>query len=264
MVACVPVAGGIRRIFRQTIWTQGILHYGAAVTIGGFLFAAPFAVSGILGNRSIEQYFFADDEVALLASAIEDFGGEGRVLFSGFVLHDLSGGHLAPLTFQTSKQMVASSHVHDKWWYQQVIPVEFMKRGDAGIYDFLDLYNVSAVVAHEPKWKDYFRSRPQDFELAWQGKTFSVFRRLHFVSKFFAEGSGRILGVETNQVRFSLETPSAIMKFHYFPFLKVEGCRISPYDITDEIQFIRLDGCPTGTALTLRSVGPLTRLVHHE
>jgi hypothetical protein len=54
------------------------------------------------------------------------------------------------------------------------------------------------------------------------------------------------------------------MKFNYFPFVEVSGCSVSPAEVDGGIRFIKLSGCPLGTELTLKSVGPLTRLVHHE
>ncbi|MCB0329899.1 MAG: hypothetical protein KDD70_09550 [Bdellovibrionales bacterium] len=260
VLSCIPVAECIRRLYLTQRLRPSLLSTVAAVTVGGYFFAAPFSVAGVLGNRSVEQYYFANDEVQMLANAIERFGGSGRVLFSGFVLHELSQGHLAPLVFQTSKQLMASSHVHDKWQYRQIIPAEYMEKKREGIIEYLDLYNVTAVVAHEKPWRDFFLKHPGMFEPVWRGPTFEIFQRKGITPSYFLEGEGSILSIEGNKVVFSLQSNDAVLKFNYFPFLEVQGCVLSKEDISESVHLVRLSGCPTDIPLTLHSVDPLTRL----
>lgn len=261
LLLCIPVAEVVRQIFDRAISEKQSLSAIAAIALGSVLFAAPFSVAGILGNRSIEQYHFAGDEVQNLADAIETFGGDGRVMFSGFVLHDLSGGHLAPLAFRTSKPLMASSHVHDVWWYKPILPPEFRGRNLEGVLEYMDLFNVSAVLAHEPGWKHFFDHHKSLFERKWRGHTFSLFLRKNYQSNYFLSGSGKIDSVEVDKVKFSLDSASAVLKFNYFPFLKVEGCDLSAHEYSASVKLISLNNCPTHTTLILQSVSPLSRLL---
>lgn len=255
LVALFERAGGVPR---------GILPRAVGALAGGFLLTSPFLVSSILRNRTLEHYFFAEPIVAAMATAIERYGGAGRVLYSGFVLHELSDGHLAPLVYSSGKPLIASSYAHDKWRYEQVFPKYFIERKDEGIRRYLDLYNVTAVFAHERMWREYFKARPTEYVEVWREGRFTLFQRQQLSTSYFLEGAGEVVTQRSNAVVFRLTTPDAVMKFNYFPFVEVSGCSVSPAEVDGGIRFIKLSGCPLGTELTLKSVGPLTRLVHHE
>lgn len=265
IIACVPSALALQALFERASGPRrGIIPRGLAALSGGFLLAGPFIVSGIIHNRSLEQYFFADSNVAATADAIKRFGGPGRVLFSGFVLHEFSQGHLAPLVYMTERPLMASSFVHDKWRYEQIFPAHFISQKDTGIRRYLDLYNVTAVFAHEPLWRQYFRDRPAEYTEVWQGGRFVLFERRNVTASYILEGAGTIISQNSNGVRFSLTQPDAVLKFNYFPFLRVPGCTVSPAPIEGPVVFVRLTGCPVDTELELASVDPITRFIHHE
>jgi len=265
IIGCVPTALALAALFERGGGPQrGIIPRGLAALAGGFLLSGPFVVSGILANRSSEHYFFAAPSVRETAEAINRHGGAGRTLFSGFVLHEYSHGHLAPLVYSTDKPLMASSFAHDKWRYEQIFPEYFIAQKDVGIRRYLDLYNVTAVFAHEPFWRDYWRARPGDFAEVWRGGGFVLFERRNVTPSYFQEGAGTIVAQTSNAVRFSLATPDAILRFNYFPFLRVAGCTLTPAPIEGPIIFVRLTGCPVGKELELKSVGPMKRFWHHE
>lgn len=232
----------------------------------GFLGAAPLAVSAVLSNRSLEQFTFANDEVIELPKAISTYSQGGRVLFSGFVLHELNGGHIAPLVFFSQVPLIASSPFHNAWRYKQVFPKEFMERGEAGIQEYMDVYNVGAVIAHEKRWRDYFRSRPNLYTEQWGGQVFTLFTRNNFKPNYFYQGSGRISRITSSQVIFQSDSPEAVIKFNYLPIVTVSeaasgkpACRVSPHYVSSSVVLIELAECPTNTELSLKSVGPVDR-----
>lgn len=265
LLGAIPASLAITALFERAAGPgRGIVPRALAALTGGFLLTGPFIVSGVLHNRTVEHFHFAEPIVAEMSSAITQFGGAGRVLYSGFVLHELSNGHLAPLVYMTGKPLIASSYAHDKWRYEQVFPASFIGAKDPGIRRYLDLYNVSAVFAHERAWRDYFRARPTEFDEVWRGDRFSLFTRLGVTPTYLLEGSGEVLAQRSNGVVFRLATPDAVLKFNYFPFLRADGCTVTPAPIEGGLTFVRLSGCPTDRELTLQSVDPITRFVRHE
>lgn len=212
-------------------------------------------------NRSLEGFFFASGEVDGLAGAIASYGGEGRTLFTGFVLHELSGGHLAPLAHMVKRPLIASSPVHNKWWYTDVVPEEFRKRGDEGITRYFDLMNVTAVIAHEPLWRKYLEDHPGAYALRWKGRKFRLYERLHPSGGYFLEGAGEIRAQTTGGVTVVPASESVVLKFNYLPFLEADGCaKLEPFTEGESVSLIKLSGCTPGRAVTIRSVSPWRRL----
>ncbi len=115
----------------------------------GFLLLSPIWTYNMSSNNSTENYSLANEVVKELSLAINKNAGNGRTLFAGFTLHELNGGHVAPLAHWTKKPLIASSYQHDKWNYTDVIPEYYRKRKEQGVLEYLNLMNVSSVVAHD-------------------------------------------------------------------------------------------------------------------
>lgn len=262
ITATLPAAAALLFLFQRA--RRGTVHLFAAISAGAFLFAAPFASALIVGNRSVEQYWFAKPVVDELADAIRQYGGEGRTLFSGFILHDLSGGHLAPLTLKSGKPLIASTWAHNVWSYRQVIPWPYLERGDEGIEEYLTRMNVSAVVTHERPWREYFLARPEHYQWRWRQDGFDLFTRTAPSDGWFEEGAGTLEEVSGNSIVVRLITPNAVLRFTSFPFLEVvphQACEITTREYPGHIPLIELRGCPIRERITIRSGAPLQRVL---
>jgi len=272
LVAVLPTSVALRKLFidiSPKIKASRFLSLGSIYLAGGILLTGPFVASAITSNRTLEQFHFASPLVGEITKAINAYGGAGRVLFSGFVLHQLEEGHLAPLVLSGGPPLIASTHVHNLWSYRQIIPKSYLDREPSGIPEYLDLQNVTAVIAHEPEWIDYFARRPAHFQRVWKGGKFVMYKRLKYIGNYFLEGNGQIVAQETNRVRFSLKTPNAILKFNYYPFLEIQrdgekACTVGPARISPEITFVHVSDCPIDAELELRSVGTWQRLMEHK
>ncbi len=225
----------------------------------GFLFTGVLATAGIINNRSVEQYYFADNEVQGMREFLASYQTAGRVLFSGCVLHEFGGGHLAPLAYESGLPMVASSPTHTLWWYKDVIPAEFSAQGESGVNRFLDLYNISAVFAHDIRWQGYFNERPDQFRRVWKDTVFELYERINYESNYFLQGSGQILEQSAGGVRLSINSEEAVLKFRYSPALTAEGCTLSPEPITEGLRFVRLR-CTPGRPVELKAMPPWKQL----
>ncbi len=257
----VPSAYAIKQLF-ENYNRSAVAHISACIA-AGILWASVFSVSAIIRNRSIEQYFFAPALLKQMSGAIEGHSRGGRVLFSGFVLHELGQGHLAPLGYFTDTPLMASSHVHNLWKYKQIFPQEYIARGEDGINQYLDLYNVSAVFAHEREWKDYFSARPRQFRRVWSAERFVLYERINFVSNYFLEGQGEILSQTSNRIILKLDTAEAVLKFNYLPILKSSGCKISAQVVSPSVSLIALKEChtPSKIEVVVESKGVMERLM---
>jgi len=262
LVFCVPAGKALERIFQHS--AEFLLRRLAAALVAGFIFALPFTVSGIFQNRSVEQYYFGSQLLQELPKALKEFGGDGRILFSGFVLQDISGGHAAPLAAWSEKPLITSAFYHTQWWYTDVIPESFRNAGADGTRDFLNLYNVTAIAAHEPFWKHYFRSQPSEYNEVWHYENFVIFQRLNYESNYFVSGQGHVLSQSSHQVRMKLSSDTAIIKFNYYPFVKVEGCKVTPIEPSVGVRFTKLENCPTNVELTMESTSPWGRVLGNE
>lgn len=230
-------------------------------TVLSFLCTSPFAAATVLFNRSADRYYFATSAVEELTSKIRDNSSGGRTLFTGCVLHQLSNGHLAPLALWSQTPLIASSYAHNIWKYEQPIPESFLDRKDDGIRDYLNAMNVTTILAHEPVWRKYFRSRPAEYAEVGRVDSFIFFKRLSAVPSYTLEGSISNLSQRSNTIAFTAESSEITLKFNYFPFLRSSKCSLAPRPISPEITFIKLTNCPVGEEVTIESVSPIERLL---
>lgn len=232
--------------------------------ISSFLFAfiiiGLISTAGIIRKRTAIRYTTASPMVHSLANALELFKDDGRVLFTGFVLHELEGGHLAPLTTLTKTPLIASSQVHNHWKYKDVIPSEFLGQGAEKIETYYDLLNVTALVTTDRTWRGYLESLPELYTRVWKERNFYIFKRKNHINNYFLKGRGSILEQSSNSVTLTLETTDATIKYRYFPFLKSSGCTISPAAIAEETTFITLNNCPINQPIVIESKPAYVRI----
>ncbi len=254
-----PLATWIVTIFERG--ALGLSHRVSAGVVGGFLLASPLAIHAMLTNQLYDKYNFAGPEVETLSATLKNTARDGRGLFTGCVLHELSNGHLAPLPLWSTTPLIASSYAHNIWRYEQPIPASFMEQGDPGIERFFDLMNVTVVMAHEPQWRKYLSERPQRYALKEHQKDFMIFERLGYTPSYVLEGEARDLTQSSNSVTLTPLSQRVVLKFKYFPFLTASGCKVSPVQVAPELQFVELSGCRIGESTRVESVSPLKRLV---
>jgi len=194
-VGCVPAALAIRWLFEVSASNEQrsmVLKIGSRLTaalVGALLLIGPFISASVAMNRAKVRYFFASSLVEELTEAISLYSGSGRTVFPGFILHELSNGHIAPLALFSGKPLVASSPYHTVWRYTELVPDYFLNSGAEGLERYLNLLNATLVVAHEANWKTRFESEPHKYEKVWSGGRFTMYKRLIFSSNYFEEGA---------------------------------------------------------------------------
>lgn len=210
--------------------------------------------------KTAVKYFFADRIVHDLSTTLRSLEGDGRILFSGFILHDFSGGHIAPLAYLTKRPLVASRYQHDRWSRTDAIPDEYRERADEGVKEYLSLMNASYVVAHEKFWKEWFSARPSEYGLVEKKGHFWIYKRLLYTPSYFLNGSGEILSQTGSSVVLRPHSDSVVVKFNYYKHLKSSDCTIAPYPVSSSVSFIEIKGCKGPGPVQLAAVNPLERL----
>jgi hypothetical protein len=260
LCSCVPTAALLGHLF-QRAGLSSALHRLLLALAFGFLLAGVLSSGAIVRNRSLVRYWFAGKTVFAMKEAIEQHHGGGRMLYSGFVLHELNHAHLAPLAHLTNVPLIASSYVHRHWKYTEVLPEEFLKEVKSGAVErYLELYNVSAIFAHERKWRLYFESKPDIYTKVWSSGRFTLYANERFSNNYFLNGSGEVLEQTSNSVRVRVDSKKALLKFTYFPFVTSSACELSGKSVSNSIDFIELSNCTPGEVVEIRSKGPLARI----
>jgi len=261
VLVCIPISQLVAEIYTSA--SRGRSYACAWSVVGAFILIGPFSVSAILHNRAYDHFYFAEPVVQELSDAIKRYSRGGRALFTGCVMHELSGGHLAPLSIWSGTPLVASSYAHNIWKYEQPIPKSYLIRNESGIRDFFDHMNATLILAHEPEPRQRLASQPDLYAERWRGGRFVLFERLTYDPSYVLTGEVSSLSQNHNSVTVVPESESVVLKFRYFPFLTTdtETCSVHPYRVAPELELLELRGCPLKQKVTIRSVSPLQRLM---
>lgn len=259
LISAFPIAQLLVRSLIEA--RMGVARRITAALLGGFMVTGPFATSEMLRNRLYDRYTFAGPEVKGLSEAIALHAQGGRALFTGCVLHQLSGGHLAPLPFWSRTPLIATSYAHNIWSYEQPIPESYLRDGDIGIKRFFDTMNVSVLLAHEPMWRKYFKERPEGYEERGHFGEFLLFTRKEFSPSYILEGAASSVSYTTNSLTVTPATERLVLKFKHLPLLTSSSCTLKPFAAAPEVSLIELTGCKAGESVTIKSISPLKRLL---
>jgi hypothetical protein len=237
-----------------------LLGYLSRVALLTGLVLVPVFLWRLIHFKTPIRYHFADRIVQDLSATIRGLEGDGRVLFSGYILHQLSGGHVAPLPYFTHRPLIASRYQHDRWHYTDQIPPEYRQRNDEGVREYLSLMNASHVVAHEQSWREWFSSRPDEYRLVEKAGDFWIFHRLLYSPTYFLKGRGEVLQQDGASVVVKLDDRSVVLKFNYYEHLESSDCTVMPYAVSKEVTFIELRDCKGSGPVVLSAMSPVSRL----
>ncbi len=227
-------------LFKRTI------SFFSLVFLLGILFSSPLKVCSAYLGRSAARYLFARPVVAQLSEAIKKHGGEGRVFFLGFILHELNsnersssdGGHVAALASFSGKPLYASEFYHSRWSSNDPIPEIFRDRESEGVEEFLDLMNATAVVTFTSIWERYCNAHAERYEKVFMGERFSLFKRKGSEQGYFQKGFGSLRYVPRG-VEVIPGSEEMVIKFRFHPKLRVTpagAAEIEPYPVFTEEQ----------------------------
>ncbi len=256
LLATLPAANCIEKLIKLCRELGSKILASVTALILAILFTGPLVSGAVIRNRSLERYYFSTDLVDNIVTALRTHDNQGRVLFAGFILHELNHAHFAPLAPWSGVPLVASSPFHNVWNYTSIFPETVNKRNDESMLSFLDLFNATYVLAHEDEWKRYYSLRPEQYELVWHSGDridFQLFRRRNYESNYFYSGSGELVTQDSSSIKVKLNSAEAVIKFNYFPFLEASSCIIQPEQVSADYKFIKLTNCPEGKEIVIKA-----------
>lgn len=250
LIACIPAAAATEKIFAQP---KRFVQIAVTGLLAGFFIAVPVSSASIVRRKTLIPYYVEGEFTRQMIAELKKYQNQGRILFSGFILHEMDGGHIAPFTEFTKTPLIASSPVHNQWTYKQIFPEEFLARGDSGIQQYLNANNVTMVFAHEPHWRKYFKDRKQDYQFIKSIGSFWLFKRRNYNNNYFYQGQGKILEQNNHSLTVKINSNTAVIKFRYFDFLESSDCKLVPEKISDSLSLIKITNCKAGQTLTIKS-----------
>lgn len=258
ILLCVPIGRSITTIFLQA--KRSSIHRFSAAIVGGFLLVGPLSTTAVVLNRSEEKYSFLDPKTDTFIDLLEESNANGRLLFTGCVLHELSGGHLAPLPLWTDIEMIATSYAHNIWTYTQPFPSEVLEGGIPAIEQYLHARNVSIISAHEPVWIALLKKNAHLYQAMGRHGKFEIFRRLQYKPNLVVKGMLRDFKRTHNSISFIPTTSSVTLNYEYFPFLQSTAGSIKQATGAFGLSYFTVSGYRPGERITISSVSPLKRL----
>jgi hypothetical protein len=263
LLLALPTSLSLNYIFERA-HNNGVVYRLASVVTGSFLLFSLFSTTAIVHSRREEQYFFTDDNFFKVGQSIKELSGGGRALFPGFMLHDLSRAHIAPLIFLSDAPLVASYPFHQVWWYTEQVPKYYLDRGIEGVEQYFDTMNADLLVVREPYWIQFLNDNPDYYLFRRMHNNFLIYERRKAVTTYTLEGQADILEQTSNSVRVSMKSPTAVIKFNYFPFLEAKGCTLSNKPLPGDIHLIEIKNCQPGQSEVLIKAVPAYRRVLEE
>lgn len=260
LLLSIPAAHAAQEILSWWRNKTSIVERGCALLTAGFIFASITSVGLVVKNRTLERFYIRSRDTESFISSLKNLPGSGRIFFSGCILHELDGGHFAPLSLATGKDLVGSAPFHTLWWYTPSIPEEVTKNGEKAISDFINLYNTQYVIAHEPTWINFFDKHPVTYKHLHQVGKFVIYEKLDFADSYIYSGSATKIDRAEDRITLIPTSSSLTLKFRYFPFLRSTSCTLSPESVRSDLSFIHLEGCTPGDEVTIESVSPLQRI----
>lgn len=259
-LGCLPASLALRRMSLLAKTGKPSTKAFALIFLG-MTISSVLSIASVVENRSIIQYSIESKVWTRLQETLASLPRDGRILFTGCILHEIDGSHIAPLALSTNQSLIASSPFHNIWWYTDSVPVSVSRNGEDYIIDYFKKLNVQTVVAHDPKWKKYLKSSKKFEQIATHDQ-FVYFKIKENIPDYFLQGNGTLEDNRNDEIVIKPTTDSLVVKFNWYPFLKASSCKIAPYDAGDNLTFIKLTGCSPGSTVKVKAISPIARLLN--
>ena len=195
----------------------------------------------IYKNRSLIRYSTIPPDICAMTGWIrENVPADGRILLAGPAIHAYGGGHAETLPYLSGREMLSADYVQFETAgrVDYFPPDEFRKTKD-GLFKYMDLYNVTHVIAWDEPWKDVFRVYPDHYEeiITFDGKTIFKVNRS---SCLFLKGEGEVKAdFNLIQVHTDNASDDIVIKYNWLEGLKAPApVEIYPFDAGYGIKFI--------------------------
>lgn len=158
----------------------------------------------------------------------------GRVLFAGHTIHAYGGGHVSFLPLLSGREMMACDYYHfsPKEVEYNYPPQPFRESADT-IFEFFEIYNVTAVTTIHEKWMKSFRAHPDRYtEVTPWGESDTAFFVVNRTPSQFVSNEGKVKA-HFNRLDITVNDPNeeAVIVYNWAERLRVEPpAELFPYD----------------------------------
>ncbi|MCB0310153.1 MAG: hypothetical protein KDD42_02890, partial [Bdellovibrionales bacterium] len=102
-------------------------------------------------------------------------------------------------------------------------------------------------------WRRYFKERANEYAEVWRGDRFILFQRAQFPGSYILKGEGELILQGSDNIKIKLNSTGAVLRFNYFPFLESSDCKLQPFRVTEQIDFIEVTECPVNKEIEIRA-----------
>lgn len=164
LLATLPAAHLLERMLTSP---ERRISLAGAAALGLLALGAHDAVRQY-ANRTNTPYAIMGEEPRALTEWIRTNVPRGaRVMFAGQTVHAYGGGHVAYLPVLSGRSMLACDFYHFSPARREYeYPPRRFRGNDEAVFEFLDLYNIAAVITYHDHWLKFLRKHPDRFEEA--------------------------------------------------------------------------------------------------
>jgi hypothetical protein len=222
---------------------RNLIYYGALALLSLVLITPPIPLRfGYPADSSADR---------LISFVKRSVPKTGRVLVQEslqYTYFDTSSHFVVALPVYTGREICANLGPSPGMLYPRFFENELFGRQleimpDTMLRSYLNLYAVSHVMVYSPEARQYF-SASRLFRNVFSEKPFTVFEYLSRDTGRCFNCSAEVRSAQGKLFVSNAQGPSVVLKYHYFPFLKVKpaGLKIEPAMLMDDpVPFIRVD-----------------------
>jgi len=192
-------------------------------------------ISLIYGNKGPSKYTLMNPDVDQVAEWMGKYTSDGsRMLFVGSAVHQDGGVCVNPFPMLVRREMMFS----DQFNY----PVEPVQGNEKSLFDYINLFNVSFVIACHDQWKTFLLLNNEHYKVvkSFPGIPTRTIFRVNRDMNQFVKGGGKVKG-GINELAVVLDDPleEAVLRYVWQDGLTAkEPVEIYPFDAGKDVKFI--------------------------
>lgn len=202
----------------------------------------------LFSNQGTGRFRVIDDPQSELITFLTEAEPMGRVLLAGASRQAYGDGQVAYLPVMTGKEMLALDYYYfPEEWTASPFPPRPFDRDPDKLFSYMELYNVTHVVAYESQWvrrlladeRRYREVKSIHFPYGPEGHDARIFKVLRRPS-FLLEGEGTVRS-RGNRIEVALSEPrdTVVLKYNWDDGLRPEGpVEIFPFDAGEGIRLV--------------------------
>lgn len=247
VVGSIPIS-----MILSAVWQN--LHSVSRAFVLSLIAVSCLQIVYLAGNQSFEKFSILEKPFKRFIEWSKE-QPNARFFFTGHILHQFSGGHIAPLPLLTHNEFVAMWPTHRSWTPQDPVP-RSIQNSTTKLHYFFRALCPDYLIADKRFWKRRLNRLKKNggYRRVFHFDQFSVYQ-------FFDQCTYPKSNVKSHLNKIIISNPqlqsSFILPYRFFEGLRVKGCKtISGVKISN-FDFIKLSGCKS-ESIVVRPFGQLS------